>query len=217
MTGTDLLDPTRAADSEKREWIRFQQYLSEAVTHYTVSIVSQRPDRVPTLLQHGNFVVVDFDELLESANELLEDASELLEDDNGPLEEFFLNYQGAVSYLRKNGRPVTAQQLMEILEDQEPEDTPIRVASLREMAWLLVDNQDLADPFIGADHRGLMHAQWRIVGNGVIVWGFLERGENLLVIRADEIPGRPALRENTRGAKNEILDQYGHLVPRRSQ
>lgn len=163
---------------------------------FAVSIVSDTPESVPTLLQYGQFVIVDFNE---------------------PLEEFFLDYQGAVSYLQKNGRPVAARQLLDILVDQEPEDEPIRITSLREMAWLLVDEPDFADPFIGADRRGLMHAQWRIAGNGVIVWGFFERGENLLVIRADKVPSRPALKVSTRSTKTKILDQYGNLVPRRPQ
>ena len=165
--------------------------------HYAVSsVASQTPEVVPTLLQYGNFIVVDFNE---------------------PLAEFPFTIQEAVSYLRNYGRPVAAKQLLAILEDQEPEDEPIRIASLREMAWLLVDEHDLVDPFIGVDRRGLMHAQWRIAGNGVIVWGFLEHGESLLVIRADRVPGRSALKVSTSGPKQHILEKYGRFVPRRPQ
>ena len=48
------------------------------------------------------------------------------------------------------------------------------------MARLLVEPACFADPAIGSDGWGVMHAQWRITGNGLLVMSFLGYGEILL-------------------------------------
>ena len=79
----------------------------------------------------------------------------------------------------------------------------------------MVEQGDFADPFIGPGRRGLVHAQWRIAGNGVLVWGFLGVGEILVIAQSDEVSGREAQDINVQGAKEVILKDFGYLVPRR--
>lgn len=61
-----------------------------------------------------------------------------------------------------------------MLEDvlADPDEPKISILSLQDMARLFVEQEDFADPFI-SPARGIVHAQWRIDGNGALVWGFL--------------------------------------------
>ena len=164
-----------------------------------IVVYAATPDTVlrqdVTIRQFGNYFVVDSGE---------------------PLGEFPDEYQATVNQMRENGRPVLADQLIEMLEDQEPDEAKISLVSLREMARLLVEQMDFDDPSIGADRHGLVHAQWTIAGNGILIWGFLEDKRILMVAQADESSIAPdGLDINERLPAEKVLDTYGHLVPRR--
>ena len=147
-----------------------------------------------------------------------EDSAALIVVDFGePTDDFPLDAQDAVRFLRANGRSVVAEKLVSMLENvkEDPDASSPDIVSLRDLARFLVENQDFSDPFIGPDRRDIVHAQWRFIGNGVLVISFLGYGEILLVAQADETPVSEALDVSKRGPKREILKEFGYLVPRR--
>ena len=131
--------------------------------------------------------------------------------------DFPVDHQDVIRFLRGNGRPIVAEKLIAMLEDarEDPDECPIGIVSLRDMAWFLVGERAFSDPFIGPDRRGIVHAQWRFNGNGVLVISFLGYGEILLVAQADESPVTGMLDISKRGPEREIMEEFGHLVPRR--
>ena len=153
-----------------------------------------------TLIQYGgnsnSLIVVDFGE---------------------PMSEFPKEHQGVIELLRDNGRHMLADKLITMLRNvsEDPDEPEINIVSLRDMARLLIENATFTDPFIGPDRLGIVHAQWRIIGNGVLLMGFLGYGEILLVAQADEGPDNEELDISTRAPEKEILEVFAHLVPRR--
>ena len=154
----------------------------------------------PKLTQYGEdadaLIVVDFEE---------------------PVDDFPVDHRDVVAFLRGNGRPIVAEKLVSMLEDmrEDPDDSTIDIVSLREMAWFLVENKDFSDPFIGPDRHGIIHAQWRFAGNGVLVISFLGYGEILLVAQADAGHFEEILDISKRGPEKAIIKEFGHFVPRR--
>ena len=119
-----------------------------------------------------------------------------------------------VNLLRNHGRHLFADRLIDMLQNvRDDPDATINIISLRDMARFLVEH-DFKDPAIGPDRRGIVHAQWRISGNGVLIMGFLGNGDILLVAQGDETPDSDELDISTRRPEPEILEEYGHLVPR---
>lgn len=139
----------------------------------------------------------------------------ILVDFGEPTTDFPKEQQTVVNYLRDNGRPILADRLLTILEDamENPDETTIDIFSLRDVARLLVEYDNFADPAIGTDRLGIIHAQWRIVGNGILVMSFLGHDEILLIAQADAHPDGKALDITKRGPKQEILQEFGDLVP----
>ena len=123
-----------------------------------------------------------------------------------------------VWFLRANGRPILADNLVTMLEEAEedPGEVTISMASLKDMARFLVEHGGVADPSVGPDGYGVMHAQWRLSGHGLLVMSFLGYGVILLTARANESPGQERLRISKRVRAQEILREYGHLVPLRN-
>ncbi len=142
----------------------------------------------------------------------------ILIDFKEPEDEFPRDHLETIRFLRANGRPILADQLVELLRDAEedPDEVKIKVVSLRDMARLLMQHKDFDDPSIGSDGWGVVHAQWRIKGNGLLVMSFLDRGEVLLTARANEGPGQDKLRISRRVHAQDIVREYGHLVPLRN-
>ena len=172
--------PDAAHEAEIRHYTAEAESTAKYQSRWFVCVSAARPDATHeaevTVRPFGNVLVVDFGE---------------------PLSEFPDEYQTTVNDLRENGRPVLADQLIEMLEDQEQDEAEINLVSLGEMARLLVEHRDFDDPSIGADRRGLVHAQWTIAGNGVLIWGFLEDKRILMVAQADESPMRPMASTST--------------------
>ena len=153
--------------------------------------------------------MVDSGDPMEFENYLVVDSGE-------PLDEFPDEYQETVKHLREHGRPLLADQLIEMLEDQEPGGATINLISLREMVHLLVRQKEFDDPSIGADQRGLVHAQWAIAGNGILIWGFLEDKRVLVVAQADDSPDTlGGLDINKRLPSERAVADYGRLIPLR--
>ena len=123
-----------------------------------------------------------------------------------------------VWFLRANGRPILADNLGTMLQEAEedPGEFTVSMASLKDMARFLVEHGGVADPSVGPDGYGVMHAQWRLSGHGLLVVSFLGYGVVLLTARANERPGQERLRISKRVRAQEILREYGHLVPLRN-
>ena len=121
-------------------------------------------------------------------------------------------------FLRANGRPILADKLVTMLQEagEDPDEITISIASLKDMARFLVEHGGVADPSIGPDGYGVMHAQWRLSGYGMLVMSFLGYGVVLLTARANEGPGQERLRISKRVRAQDILREYGHLVPLRN-
>ncbi len=170
---------------------RFSDYVMRSypgTAHYEVAVI-----------QYGEgssaWIIVDFQE---------------------PTSEFPEEHQEVIDYLRAYGRPFLAENLVEMLRNAgEDLDEPLpKIASLRDMARYLVEYLRFADPFIGPDSSGLIHAQWRIMEDGVLVVIFLGDGDVLLVAQADRGHDAEELDISVHGEGHIILEEYGHLVPR---
>ena len=113
--------------------------------------------------------------------------------------------------------PILSDKLVTMLRDvqEDPDSPPVNIVSLRQMASLLINQPDFADPFIGPDNRGFVYAQWRIVGNGVLVIRFPDDERILLIAQADETSEREELDISVEGPKSNILEEYRYLVPSR--
>ena len=168
---------------------------------FMVRMLSGSTDCSPRIYQYGDdrnvLIVVDFEE---------------------PEDEFPKDHIEVVLFLRANGRPILADQLVAMLQEAEenPEEVVFKFMSLRDMARLLVEQKDFADPSIGPDGWGVVHAQWQIAGDGLLVMSFLGYGEVLLTARANESPNQERLRISNRARAQDILREYGHLVPLRN-
>ena len=134
-----------------------------------------------------------------------------------PVSEFPKEQQEVINLLRSNGRPVLSEKLVTMLRDvqEDPDGPKINIVSLRQMTQLFIEHQDFADPFIGPDSRGIVYAQWRIVGDGVLIIRFPDDERILLVAQADKTSDSKELDISIRRPKSEVLEEYGHLVPLR--
>ena len=132
-----------------------------------------------------------------------------------PEAEFPKDHVETVRFLRANGRLILANKLVTMLQDveEDPDGIAVNIVSLRDMARLIVERKDFADPSISPDRLGVVHAQWRIVRDGLLVMSFLGYGEVLLIAQADESPDQEELDVSERGQTQDILRKHGHLVP----
>ena len=80
--------------------------------------------------------------------------------------------------LRESGLEQSADRLgyLQRLADEDPDEEPISVASLRHLTAFLMDEQNLGQPEIGVSPDGVALAQWRVMGNGVLAMEFLNSG-----------------------------------------
>ena len=144
------------------------------------------------------------------------DASNIVLGDFGEhITDFPADHQEAVEYLRANGRPILADKLVSMLQNigEDPDEPDVNIISLRDMARCLVEHRDFADPSIGPDRYSMVYAQWRIMGDGVLVVSFLGNAEILLVAQADR-DGCP-VDVSEQGRLQDIFKGYEYLVPRR--
>ena len=170
------------------------------IRHYVCPATTGTTYREVKFIQYGEdwdaLVIVDFGE---------------------PDAEFPEDRQGTVQFLRENGRPVLADKLFAMLRnvDEDPDGPTVNLVSLRDMARVLAEYGSFADPSISPDRYGTIHAQWRIVGNGLLVISFLGYAEILLTAQADETTESEELDISRRGWAPDILEEYARLVPTR--
>lgn len=82
------------------------------------------------------------------------------------------------SALRESGLEESADRLghLQRLADEDPDEEPIAISSLRHLTSFLIDERHLGQPDIGVSPDGVALAQWRVKGNGILVMEFLGSG-----------------------------------------
>ena len=80
--------------------------------------------------------------------------------------------------LREFGLEESADSLgyLQCLADEDPDEVPIAIASLRHLTSFLMNERPLGQPEIGVSPDGVALAQWRVTGNGVLAMEFLGSG-----------------------------------------
>ena len=63
------------------------------------------------------------------------------------------------------------------LDDDDPDEAPIQVASLRCLALFLIEERSLKEPGIGVSSDGLMQIEWRLEPDGLLAMQFLGAGQ----------------------------------------
>ncbi len=72
--------------------------------------------------------------------------------------------------------------------DSEPDDRPMQLESLRQLALFLMSQRQLVDPEIGVSPDGIAQVEWRVGGKGLLVIKFLPTG--LIRFAAISAPAR---------------------------
>ncbi len=80
--------------------------------------------------------------------------------------------------LSESGLKESADRLgyLQRLADEDPDEEPIAIPSLRHLTSFLIDERHLGQPDIGVSSDGLALAQWRVTGNGILAMEFLDSG-----------------------------------------
>ena len=80
--------------------------------------------------------------------------------------------------LRESGLERSADRLgyLQRLADEDPDEDPIAIASLRHLTSFPMDQRHLGQPDIGVSPDGVALAQWRVTGNGILAMEFLDSG-----------------------------------------
>ncbi len=80
--------------------------------------------------------------------------------------------------------------LRQLVED-DPDESPMAIESLRAMALFLMSERQLAAPQIGVTPDGLAQIEWRFPTNGILAMEFLSSG--LIRFAAISAPARPGV------------------------
>ena len=80
--------------------------------------------------------------------------------------------------LRESGLDDSADRLgyLQRLADEDLDEEPIAIASLRHLTSFLMYERHLGQPEIGVSPHGVALAQWRVMGNGILAMEFLGSG-----------------------------------------
>ena len=127
-------------------------------------------------------------------------------------------YGVIVEQLRSRGRSIVADELIELLHDiqEDPDDdVELQMYSLHAMARFLIQNNEFADPLVGPDPDGLMQAEWRIFGDGLLVMAFLEDYNVHCVAQAEPSNSDDILNVSVELPMEQAAKEYGYLIPLR--
>ena len=133
-----------------------------------------------------------------------------------------------INYLRRLGRIDVANRIQKFIDilDEDPEEPPIVLESLRSLVIFIAQQPNLVPPIVGSDPQGLMELEWHLKdtgdpnsiwgrGNGVVSLKFLESGNIQFVALSG--PFREGFkREESQGAsrKEEVMESLGAFAPR---
>ena len=84
-------------------------------------------------------------------------------------------HEEIIAVFRLFGLDAIADRLgyLHCLTDDDPDESPIELESLRAMAIFLMSERHLPDPQIGINPNGLMQIQWRVLSSGLLAIEFL--------------------------------------------
>ena len=124
-------------------------------------------------------------------------------------------YDRIVEALRASGRELLADEVFEMLiaTRDDPSEIPIKLYSLQQMAVFLLENRGVRDPIVGPNLSGVMQAEWKIFGDGLLVLVFWGEGQVHCVVRVDATTNRAEVRESVRLSPTEAMEKFGDLVP----
>ena len=80
--------------------------------------------------------------------------------------------------LKDSGLEESADRLgyLQRLADEDPDEEPIAIASLRHVTSFLMDERHLGQPEIGVSPHGVALAQWHVMDGGILAMEFLGSG-----------------------------------------
>ena len=81
------------------------------------------------------------------------------------------------------------------LVEEDPDEPPMELESLRAMALFLMSERKLPNPQIGVNPDGLVQIQWRVPSGGLLAMEFLPTG--LIRFAAVSEPARPGVERLT--------------------
>ena len=87
-------------------------------------------------------------------------------------------HEEIIAVLRMFGLDPIADRLgyLRSLIDDDPDEPPVEIESLRAMALFIMSERQLLDPRIGVTPDGLIQIEWRIPSNGILAMDFLPSG-----------------------------------------
>ena len=93
------------------------------------------------------------------------------------------------------------------LSNDDPDEPPVEIESLRAMAFFLMSERQLPDPQIGVSSDGLAQIEWQLPAGGILAMVFLSSG--LIRFAAVSAPAQPGVE---RPSVNGTLPKDGALA-----
>ena len=93
------------------------------------------------------------------------------------------------------------------LSNDDPDEPPVEIESLRAMAFFLMSERQLPDPQIGVSSDGLAQIEWQLPAGGILAMVFLSSG--LIRFAAVSAPAQPGVE---RSSVNGTLPKDGALA-----
>lgn len=99
--------------------------------------------------------------------------------------------------LRRSRRGEVADRLVYLrgLAEEDPEESPMNLDSLRAMARLLISERQLPSPRTSVTSDGFIHIEWRLPTNGILAMVFLPSG--LIRFAAVSVPANQGIEQLT--------------------
>ena len=133
-----------------------------------------------------------------------------------------------LSLLRGSGQIHVADSIQEYLDirDQEPDEPPVAVESLRSLVTFIIQEPNLLPPIVGSDPQGYMEIEWHLEdsgdprsvwgrGNGVVSLRFLKSGEIQYVALSGPFRrGHERLKLRGRSTRSQIISDLREFAER---
>ena len=118
-------------------------------------------------------------------------------DDKVRFHQFKDTHDVIIEDLRRSGRGKVADRLVYLrgLAEEDPEESPMNLDSLRAMARLLMSERQLPAPRTSVTSDGFVHIEWRFPNNGILAMVFLPSG--LIRFAAVSVPANQGIEQLT--------------------